>query len=86
MKLNENLHVIEKANVTPFISYEDAVITVADIIFCNFNIRIPKNHIHGAYQRIGKTTFVVTTSFSGTASETVENMLVRYVSDQILKH
>jgi hypothetical protein len=34
-------------------------------------------------RKIGKTTFFVTKSFSNTASETVENMLVRYVAGQI---
>jgi hypothetical protein len=33
--------------------------------------------------QIGKTTFLVTTSFNGSASETLGNMLVRYVANQI---
>ena len=33
--------------------------------------------------KIGNTTFIVLTSFGETATETVEDMLVRYVANQI---
>ena len=32
---------------------------------------------------IGKTTFIITTSFSEKSTETVQNKLVRYISDRI---
>jgi hypothetical protein len=33
--------------------------------------------------KIGKTTYIITTTFNENASETVEDRLVRYVSDKI---
>jgi hypothetical protein len=86
--------------IKPIIFDDVAVICFVDFnrIFCKieidnirsnfFNERVFRleNILAGKtmQRKIGKTTFFVTKSFSNTASETVENMLIRYVSNQIL--
>jgi len=77
-----------------FVSFCDikepiAKIKPADILLyrgngrrCQLNVR---SNGMATLRKIGNTVFVVTASFSDTASETVEDMLVRYVSGQIAK-
>jgi hypothetical protein len=47
------------------------------------NLEKKSVHSRTSEMAIGNTTYIVTTTFSEKASETVEQRLVRYISDRI---